>query len=304
LQLDDARGGMRKISINVLNKDPEATLFTLPIEDVELNREQLNAYMGIGTFESWYNHGSDGVWRPMPWWERLENGELPIDDKFVCDGAVISLANGQHLEFEADEIEDDDGNLTKAPAAQITAIVFKATSGGQTKLKFHMQIRPGISQDNLALQENQFSSVRITLSDVKPKERKGRQQDLPLGQPKEGEPQGQASGGETGEQAAAEASEPTDQELRRHNVTAEQDAELDRAIARPPQFQSAGGEAVSQKIRDAHPDSPADDAQAFEQGLKGEIQTFDTRPDGVIDGRSERVKHLDEQRAKRNGGAA
>lgn len=302
LQLDNARLGMRKISINVLHKDPNATLFTVPLEEGELTREQLNAYLGVGTFESWYNHDPDGVWRPMPWWEHLPNGELPIDDEFVCEGAIISLANGTHVEFEAEEIEDEDGESTKAPAARITTIVFKATSGGQTKLKFHMQVRPGLSQNNLALQENQFSSVRVTLSDVKPRERKGRQQDLPL-QASQGE-QAQASGPTTdpaaGGDPGVQTSAQSDLELRRESVTEEQDAALDRTIARPPAFKSAD-EAANERT---HRDAPADDAAAFEEGLGGEIQKFEARPNGVIDGRSERVKHQDEQRAKANGEAA
>lgn len=93
-----------------------------------------------------------------------------------------------------------------------------------------------------------------------------------------------------------------DLELRCESVTEEQDAELDRQIGRPPKFESAGGEAANART---HRDLPAgDETAAFEEGLRQELQTFETLPSGVIDGRSERVKHQDEQRARNEGEAA
>lgn len=78
-------------------------------------------------------------------------------------------------------------------------------------------------------------------------------------------------------------------ELRRSAVTAEQDADLDRLIGRPPVFVSAGGEAADARLRAGRGEA--------------EPQTFATNEAGVIDGRSERVKHQDEQR-EREGATA
>ncbi len=181
LDLDGAAAMMRKISINVLNKDSEQTLFTCPVEGIELPEKPLDALMGYGTFRSWYNQGADKIWRPMPWWEKRNKGDFQVEDEFVCEGVIIRVAGGKELEFENYEPEDeDDEKDTARPAARITNIILKPTPGGITLLSLHLQVRPGIGKTNLALQEHQFRHIHLTLTETKLDEKEGRQQPLPL----------------------------------------------------------------------------------------------------------------------------
>src|SRR5437879_6441372 len=148
LMLENAQGLMRKISINVLNKDAEQTLFTLPIEGVPLSREQLNLYMGERTFESWFYQRPDGVWMPMPWLNKLERGEVRLADEFECEGAAIVVSGGKELVFQAEELDedDDDDQEDAAPPVRVTDLVLTPKPGGITLFAFHLQVRPGLGK--------------------------------------------------------------------------------------------------------------------------------------------------------------
>lgn len=304
LVLDGARAGMRKISINVLNKDAKYTLFTIPIEGIELNEQQLDAFMGPYTFRSWYEQRKDGAWYPNVWWSRRKNADYPIEDEFDCESLTIEVSGEEELEFESEESDEDDDEMR--PGARITCVVLKPTAGGITLLSFHMQVRPGIGHANLVLQEHMYRSVLLTLGETSIAAKKGgKQQSLPLG--------GKGSGTGNSKPAAQGA-----------EVTPQTDLALDTAIGRPPAFESKGGEAIDDELRgrhpegsgevmgaDAHPDPTntelsaengmdadlAADLQRFEDDARRNLEDFtsvSTR--GVIDGRSERVKHQDAQR--------
>lgn len=178
LKLENAQAFLRKISINVLSQDSENTLFTLPCEGIALSREQLNAYMGPRTFESWFDKRKDGTWVPMDWVLRLPEGSIALDEKFETDGCEIVVTGKKELVFEPQEPEEDDEE--GEPAARITQIVLTPKVGGVVLLAFHLQVRPGLGKENLALQQHQYRHITITLGNVEEIKRKAKQQDLDL----------------------------------------------------------------------------------------------------------------------------
>lgn len=215
LAFDGAHAVMKKISINVLGKDAEHTLFTMPLEGIELDREQLNEILGDRTFESWYYQKPDGAWYPMEYWRFRRDGSFQVDDEFTSDELTITVSGDKDIEFETEEAEGDDDEI---PAAKLHTLVFKPTPGGVTQLALHMQVRPEWNQ-NLTLQKHQYRPIKITLGDAKRKERKG-QQAFPLsssnGTPAgtdSGDGQRQVSGGFKQTRSAEEI----DEEMRRRN---------------------------------------------------------------------------------------
>lgn len=181
LDLTNAQGFMRKISINVLAQDAENTLFTIPIEGIVLKRDELNAYMGDRTFESWFNQRKDGVWEPMPWVSRLPDGTITLDEKFETDGVELLASGKKSLVFkpiEAENEEDED-----EPAGRIAAIKLTPRMGGDTLLAFHLQVRPGLGPDNIALQRAQYRHITLTLGELEEISRKTKQGELGFAPP-------------------------------------------------------------------------------------------------------------------------
>ncbi|MGH8219957.1 MAG: hypothetical protein ACREUT_15550 [Steroidobacteraceae bacterium] len=221
LALDNAQCLLRKISINVLNQDAEQTLFTIPCEGVPLTREQLNAYMGEFTFESWFNQDArTKLYSPMPWVLRLPKGEIAIEDEFEADGAELIVSGGKTLVFEADEDADgDDEDDDRAPPVRVTSIRLKPTAGGVTLLAFHLQVRPGLGKDNLTLQEHQFRQVKLTLGNTTLAERKGRQSALNFGEqtPAAGETNGNS---ETSSSSSTNGADPEFENAAKRQVEA------------------------------------------------------------------------------------
>ena len=80
--IDNAQALLKKISINVLQQDADNTRFTLPLEGIVLTKDQLDAYLGKGTFASWFNHRRDGADVPMDWIARMPKGEIALEDEF------------------------------------------------------------------------------------------------------------------------------------------------------------------------------------------------------------------------------
>src|SRR6185437_6415776 len=136
LALDGARATMLKISINVLGKDADNTLFTLPIQGIELSREELNRILGDRTFEAWYQQKPDKSWHPMDFWHARKNGSFEIDQEFTADALTITVSGNKDIEFETVEAEGDDDD--DRPAATIDSLVFKPTAGGVTLLSLHL----------------------------------------------------------------------------------------------------------------------------------------------------------------------
>jgi len=187
LKLENAQALQRKVSINVPDKEAEHTIFTLPFEGIELTKDQLDAYLGKGTFASWFNHRKDGIWEPMPWVARLPKAEIALDDEFETAGVEIVVSGNKELVFEGTEADEDDkGNEIEAtPGGRITGIRLTPKLGGVTLLAFHLQVRPGLGKENLELQRHQYRHVTVTLGDLTAIERKEKtkQGDLPFHPP-------------------------------------------------------------------------------------------------------------------------
>src|SRR5690242_367401 len=106
---------MKKISTNVLAKDADNTIFTLPLEGIELTREQLNQTLGDRTFEAWYDQRKDGSYHPMPFFATRKDASFEIDEEFVCAGATIKLSGDKEIEFEGIEADEDEADSEDQP---------------------------------------------------------------------------------------------------------------------------------------------------------------------------------------------
>ncbi len=281
LQLEKAPGFLRKISINVLNKDAAFTLFTLPIEGIPLSPEQLDAFMGEFTYRSWYEQRKDGSWHPMPWFALLEDQSLALDTKFACKSATLRIERSDYLfeEYSADEdAEDDDDGDDMRPAARISSIKLKPTPGGTTMASFHMQVRPTNRKSREALLEHMYRHIEVTFGETSVVAKKAKQQSLALEVTgKDGKP-GAPVEDQTGHQS-------------------------------PPPVESKGGEAIDAELHarhpeasaevmgaDAHPDpdatngDPAEDLARFEEGAKARAAEFQQRATGTLDGTTMRSR--------------
>jgi len=211
LKVENAQVFLRKISLNILQQNAANTRFTLPMEGLSLAEKQLDAYMGAYTFASWFNKRKDGIWVPMDWWTKLPKGEMLIDEEFETDGAEIVVSGNKPLVFKATEADEDDEDSEPQPAARVTNIRLSAKLGGVVLVSFHLQVAPGLGQENLALQKHQFRHVTLTLGDLKAIERKEKQQALPLEPAAEGAGAAPANGsshpaaGASGEDKADDA---------------------------------------------------------------------------------------------------
>jgi hypothetical protein len=271
LKLENAAGFLRKISINVLNRDAAYTLFTLPIEGVPLTEAQLDEFMGHYTFRSWYEQHGDGSWHPMPWWSKRDAGNFELDGKFVCKTATVTIEGTDYLfeEYCVDEDEDaEPEDEDKRPAARISKIKLKPTAGGTTLLSFHMQVRAlrGKSRDELL--DHMYRNVAVTFGETTAAGRKPKQESLALGD-------------QTGHQSpppiASKGGDAIDAEL--HARHPEASAEVMGA--------DATNEAPSNAQADTNA-SPAPDLEVdvakFEEGAKARLNEFQQRATGAIDG--------------------
>lgn len=216
LKLEKAPGFLRKISINVLNKDADYTLFTLPIEGVPLSEQQLDAFLGQYTYRSWYEQRSDSSWHPMPFWSKRDKGNFEVDGKLVSERVTVTVEGTGYLfeeycvDEEADE-EEPEGEMR--PAARISSVKLTPMAGGTTLLSFHMQVRAVAGKARDALLDHMFRHIAITCDTELAKQQKPKQSGLPL-----------VVEDQTGHQS-------------------------------PPPFVSRGGEAIDAEMRARHPEA-------------------------------------------------
>jgi len=159
IELTSASALLKKLSNNLVGANNE-TIFTLPLQEIPLERQQLDELMGARTFESFYNLDKD-VWRPMDW--IVKAGVVPIPGKFDSDRVIITSADGVDLTF--DPRKDADGD--DVPAGKISQGELTATVGGITMLAFHIQVYPGRGKKNAELQNSQERRIQITLADMR-----------------------------------------------------------------------------------------------------------------------------------------
>jgi hypothetical protein len=207
LEFDEQTCTMDKYSNNLLKFGKEyVTAWTLPIEGLSLEREQINRLLGPKTFESWFNQTKDGAWTPMDWWQHVPGGELKLEDEFDIETLKITVSGNRVAKFEAEEVEDPDDKKKKRkrPGARITSIYVKAVHGGIVLLSCHLHVLPGIgTPENERIQEHQKRPVKITFSNATLSEADPKQKDLPL-TPGTGKP-AETNGSALSDQDAANA---------------------------------------------------------------------------------------------------
>lgn len=152
--------------------------FTIPVKGLMLSAEQLNQTMGDElTWRSWYNHSPPALPKPCDWWAHSK-GAFPIPDVFEGDWLRIEVTGDRVLEFEADQPKNKGDE--KIPAFRISKIVLTPLHGGNTEVQFNLHVRPGISKENLILQEHQHAEVKLSFSQTKPSTVKQAQGSLDL----------------------------------------------------------------------------------------------------------------------------
>ncbi|HEY1900725.1 MAG TPA: hypothetical protein VGG49_13135 [Steroidobacteraceae bacterium] len=220
LVLDDAPANAKKISNNLLNFGTEKVpAFTIPMEGLQLLEAAVDRLFGKYTFRSWFNQDAQTLlWSPMPWWSLLEGGtlkfsiELALDDvEILVEGATRSLL------FEHDQ--DSEGK--DRPIGKISGITAKALVAGIVELGFSLTLRPGLGEENLGLQENQYKPVLITLGDTRLIQKPGdKQQSLDL-KPPGAAPAPEAAGSPPATDVSNGEGQPASGDVRDHGAVGE-----------------------------------------------------------------------------------
>lgn len=260
LALHDPHAQMGKISNNLeKHGEEDVTAFSVPLQ-IGLPEEQLDALMGKYFHRSLYNRKGE-VWEIVDGFRRCE--PIVLTDTYEGLNAALVFPG------------DDDG--LKFAECKLRKLVLEPKHGGITQLTCSLYLRPGLGDENLVLQEHQRRAVSITISGGKIALKKNPgQPDLPFGSKAEGQ--------------GGEGTAPPD-------------------LHRPPPFEGPSGAEVDARMRAAHPEAAgetmgadgwrkneAGELEKFEANTQAHIDAFNAQPGEVIDGRSERVKHEDEQR--------
>lgn len=169
LNLDAVICRLGKISNNLeKHGDEDVTEFNIPVQGVLIPAGQLNALICDPHCDrSWFNtRGS--IREPMPWWSK---GAFRLDDKFEAGVCTITVSGDRELEFKPEK---------ELPACRISKIRLRPQVGGMTEVSFQLQVRPGIGQENLLLQEHQNREIRLTISKSEIARARGKQEELPL----------------------------------------------------------------------------------------------------------------------------
>lgn len=279
LKLDNAPGFLRKISINVINKDAAYTLFTLPIEGIPLSEAQLDEFMGSYTYRSWYEQRADGSWHPMPWWSKRDKGNFELDGKFVCKSATVTIEGTDYrfeeycVDEEGDEDEPEGEDMR--PAARISSIKLTPTPGGTTTLSFHMQVRALAGRARDELLDHMYRHIAVTVGEMSVATRKAKQQSLPLVD---------QTGHQSPPPVESKGGDQVDAEL--HERHPEASAKV-MGADKQPETPVSSAEPTAEAGMD--PDLEADVAK-FEAAAQARIDEFQQRATGAIDGTTMRSR--------------
>jgi hypothetical protein len=170
------------------DESEEVGVFTFPVTELLLTKEQVIQLFGDKHVHAcWYNT-SKGVDSPMPW-----IGCLPTMGKDLPPGFAFNR-KFENVVVELAYAESPNGNTVrdKFEGCKIARIrcMPRPGTGGNTEVKLHLQIRPGIGKANLRLQEAQNHRIAFTvLSADVAAAKDSKQQQLALGSPpaKDGE---------------------------------------------------------------------------------------------------------------------
>lgn len=287
LKLEKAPGFLRKISINVINKDAAYTLFTLPIEGVPMSEAQLDEFMGQYTFRSWYEQRKDQSWHPMPWWSKRDKGNFELDAGFVCKAVTVTIEGTDYrfdeycIDEESDEDEEDED---MRPAGRISSLKLTPTPGGTTQLSFHLQVRALAGKARDELLDHMYRHIAVTFDDASVAAKKVKQQALPL-----------VVADQTGHQSpppiVSKGGEAIDAEMRARNPEAS-DEVMGADVHPDPDVNSPSTEAEAHVAGGGIPaDDPATDLAKFEEGAAQRLKDFTAVSEtGAIDGTTPRSR--------------
>lgn len=312
LNLIDEHAQFGKMTNNVETHgdEPVPGCFAVPVV-LMLKPDQLEGLMGKYFSRSLYNtDAATQLMSPVDGFRRIK----PLQLEDVYEDVTVRIGE----RAGADVVRKEEFRGSK-----FSKIQFELTVGGMTKTDGQIYVHAGLGDRNLWLQKLQNHEIQIEIVDGKIAAKKNpAQQQLPLQQGNEPAPQ---SAGQDSNEASRipEHDAEIDRQIGRPPafVSAGGAAVDERMRAahgeRPtvdyysntPEGRTLAQELgvdVSQwdslpagsrvEVRDGVTQLTAKDLQAFEEGVRNELQTFERLPNGVIDGRSERVKHQDEQR--------
>lgn len=169
---------MGTISNNLENHGEERVpSWTVPVAGIALKEDQVDAYFGKYTYTSWFNRdAATRLAEPMPWWQKRENGDFPVSDKFDVDTVEIKCRAGSTFKFRSEDHKSDDG---ATPAGSISKLCFAPQVGGIVLLSFQLTVRPDDSMF-AELIDNQKGHIKLTLGDMQSSTKKSKQGELPL----------------------------------------------------------------------------------------------------------------------------
>lgn len=153
-----------KISNNLpKHGDEEVTEFTIPVTELMLEREEINALVGDPYFDRSLFNVKGSLHEPTEGLRKFD--PLKFTERYEGASVTITVAGDRELNFENVKLYD---------------ITVKPVPGGLVDLSMKIQLMPGLGQENLVLQEAQHCEVKISITDAKVALKKGGQKELPL----------------------------------------------------------------------------------------------------------------------------
>lgn len=250
--IEDAICKMGKISNNLeKHGEEERICFAIPITGVMLEAklerdDPANLIAGDELFTRSVFNNSKGFLEPMKW----VASPIPRPEKYENAKVFITLPSDEVLEFEGARV----GGIEQMP-----------TAGGMVQHDFQVQVHPDLDRVNLLLQEYQDHEIKITVLDAKiALKKKNKQQNLPLHQPNEQQPNEQQ-----------ELARSSDAELEAARQRDETDRQLREALRglepQQPVDQVAGeGERAAANDSDGESSSEGEQPARAKRGRKGE----------------------------------
>lgn len=166
LDIRDEHCRLGKISNNLEKNGEdgdEVTGFTIPITELQLGAEEINAFMEEPYADRWmFNTRARGTKEPVS--EKIKPFALKED----FDDATITLtvSGDREIELQGCKVKD---------------VTLEPMKGGAVHVNCRIYVRPGLGKENLLLQEHQNREVRITIADAKvATKKKSGQKDLDL----------------------------------------------------------------------------------------------------------------------------
>lgn len=286
LKLEKAPGFLRKISINVINKDAAYTLFTLPIEGIPLGEAQLDEFMGQYTYRSWYEQRADGSWHPMPWWSKRDKGNFELDAGFVCKAVTVTI-EGTDYRFDEycidEESDEDEQDEDMRPAGRISSLKLTPTPGGTTQLSFHLQVRALAGKARDQLLDHMYRHIAVTFDDASLATKKAKQQSLAL------PPVADETGHQSPPPIVSRGGDAIDAEMRARHPEASAEVMGADAHPDPDALNVTSDDSAPTEAQGASTTGPGptleEDTARFEEGARKNLENFTAvSTTGAIDG--------------------